>query len=439
MRTALELTFKGSEFDLVPCESASAALEKVKTERPDLIITDVSLPPSDGYELCTTIKLAAPELPILLLSSKHNPFDPTKGAQADGHIDKPFDTQVLLDKVAELLEAAAERVPDTDIPLSYGRTPGQPVSAAAKPPSVTGAAAAAPTSKTVPGLGEDPPSSSQPGAQRIPSSRRTTPFPAVEVPADTAMTAAARRRPKSPRGLMETMRMPGPGERDAAKALLGTGGPRQGIARSPEPAPIIPMVPDSEPAATSPKPPVAPDDDTPELVFEAEPDTAPRKRDVSETLPGVAAPPDGKAPPASAGPFSEVDKPTLSPLPEPPPPERPAPLGVGRKPRRPTVSSWPAPPKSDPPPPPVIEPLPPVGEDLAKKARESKPPSAVQPTAEAMGDLASRLADLGLTKEQVEGVLAISQEVIERVAWEVVPTLAETIIKEELARLTKPE
>jgi hypothetical protein len=31
----------------------------------------------------------------------------------------------------------------------------------------------------------------------------------------------------------------------------------------------------------------------------------------------------------------------------------------------------------------------------------------------------------------------LSREVIERVAWEVVPVLAETIIKEEIARLTK--
>ena len=38
---------------------------------------------------------------------------------------------------------------------------------------------------------------------------------------------------------------------------------------------------------------------------------------------------------------------------------------------------------------------------------------------------------------QVEAVLALSREVVERVVWEVVPQLAETIIKEEIARLTK--
>ena len=38
---------------------------------------------------------------------------------------------------------------------------------------------------------------------------------------------------------------------------------------------------------------------------------------------------------------------------------------------------------------------------------------------------------------EAEAVLALSREVVERVVWEVVPQLAETIIKEELARLTR--
>jgi hypothetical protein len=53
------------------------------------------------------------------------------------------------------------------------------------------------------------------------------------------------------------------------------------------------------------------------------------------------------------------------------------------------------------------------------------------------GQMASRLQDLGLSPAQVDGVLALSREVLERVVWEVVPVLAETIIKEEIARLTK--
>lgn len=52
------------------------------------------------------------------------------------------------------------------------------------------------------------------------------------------------------------------------------------------------------------------------------------------------------------------------------------------------------------------------------------------------GPLAARLEELGLTPDQVAGVLALSREVIEQVVWEVVPELAETLIKEEIRRLT---
>jgi CheY-like chemotaxis protein len=52
-------------------------------------------------------------------------------------------------------------------------------------------------------------------------------------------------------------------------------------------------------------------------------------------------------------------------------------------------------------------------------------------------EFAKKLGSLGLTSEQVNGVLSLSREVLERVAWEVVPTLAETIIREEIQRLTR--
>jgi hypothetical protein len=50
-------------------------------------------------------------------------------------------------------------------------------------------------------------------------------------------------------------------------------------------------------------------------------------------------------------------------------------------------------------------------------------------------DFAGKLGGLGLSAAQVEAVLSLSREVVEQVVWEVVPTLAETIIKEELKRL----
>ncbi len=50
--------------------------------------------------------------------------------------------------------------------------------------------------------------------------------------------------------------------------------------------------------------------------------------------------------------------------------------------------------------------------------------------------LAIKLEGLGLSAEQVSAIVALSRDVVERVVWEVVPDLAETIIREELKRLT---
>jgi CheY-like chemotaxis protein len=66
--------------------------------------------------------------------------------------------------------------------------------------------------------------------------------------------------------------------------------------------------------------------------------------------------------------------------------------------------------------------------------------AAMAPMASAVAvastDLEHKLNGLGLTAEQVAAVLSLSREVVERVVWEVVPDLAETLIKEEIRRLT---
>jgi CheY-like chemotaxis protein len=67
---------------------------------------------------------------------------------------------------------------------------------------------------------------------------------------------------------------------------------------------------------------------------------------------------------------------------------------------------------------------------------QSAPPRPAAAVAQASVDMAAKLQNLGLTREQIEGVLALSREVIEQVVWEVVPDLAEQLIREEIKRLT---
>jgi len=90
-----------------------------------------------------------------------------------------------------------------------------------------------------------------------------------------------------------------------------------------------------------------------------------------------------------------------------------------------------------------------VGQPAARPATPAAPaasaapaapvaPAVASPVAQAVnGAMSAKLGEMGLTKDQADAVLALSRDVIERVVWEVVPQLAETLIKEEIARLTK--
>lgn len=89
----------------------------------------------------------------------------------------------------------------------------------------------------------------------------------------------------------------------------------------------------------------------------------------------------------------------------------------------------------------------PAAAPIAAKAPEAAKPAAAAPIAtKAAGHvvsatngkhMATKLADLGLNAQQVDAVMALSRQVIEEVVWEVVPSLAATMIREEIARLTK--
>lgn len=357
MRRCLEITFAGSEFELVTVDSAQAALEKVKTASPALVIADVSLPPNDGYELCSTIKLAAPQLPVLMLSSKQNPFDPTKGAQADGHIDKPFDTQVMQDKARALVRS--DVVHDTDTPPARGAVHKPGVMPERAPTSKIPAPRRKRPTPAMMAKPEITTKKPQPGA----AVRRTVPF---------AMPGASK-RPEISDGV-STGTQPMGAREHAASQILGQGVSRNGVA--------------PQTARQSPPPGRPTQKRTP---TEPQPTQARQKPAMNDTLPGVVK---GESTPA--------------PLPV----EAPA----AQQPAHPvdTVES---------------------SQPLAPPASPAAGMVAMSP--ETATDLQGKLEGLGLTRDQVNGVLLLSRDLIEQVVWEVVPVLAETLIKEEIRRLTK--
>jgi CheY-like chemotaxis protein len=110
IQKVIGITFVNEDFELSVVDNGDAALEKALAERPDLILADVFMPGKNGYELCAAIK-AEPSLsrvPVLLLTGTFEPFDEVKAKNvgADGWISKPFESQALVSRVEELLEQA---------------------------------------------------------------------------------------------------------------------------------------------------------------------------------------------------------------------------------------------------------------------------------------------------------------------------------------------
>ena len=112
MRKVLGITFATDEFEAVVAESPQQALSQIDQLRPDMVLLDVTLGEISGYDLCRQVKSRVPGTPVMILSSRQQPYDPVRGAevQADDFIDKPFDTQQLRDKVKKLCAQNGARV-----------------------------------------------------------------------------------------------------------------------------------------------------------------------------------------------------------------------------------------------------------------------------------------------------------------------------------------
>jgi len=120
MRQYLRRLFGGS-YHVETAGSGADALDRLRNERPDLVISDVVMPEMDGIRLCRTIRddEELRSLPVILLTGREESDVKRSGleAGADAYVSKPFDPAELEARIENLIEIrrivqAQVRVPD---------------------------------------------------------------------------------------------------------------------------------------------------------------------------------------------------------------------------------------------------------------------------------------------------------------------------------------
>lgn len=69
----------------------------------DLLITDIGMPGMDGFELRDLAKRTRPDLPVFLITGRHEIADQDRAQGISGFFRKPFDAKVLLAAVGDAL------------------------------------------------------------------------------------------------------------------------------------------------------------------------------------------------------------------------------------------------------------------------------------------------------------------------------------------------
>lgn len=97
-----------SGFEVILARDGREALNQFKARKPDICVLDVMMPELDGFSLGEQIKHIQPDLPVIFLTAKSLKEDIVRGLKigADDYITKPFDPEVLILRINNILKRA---------------------------------------------------------------------------------------------------------------------------------------------------------------------------------------------------------------------------------------------------------------------------------------------------------------------------------------------
>ncbi|RKF13314.1 response regulator [Alginatibacterium sediminis] len=106
----ISIRLQSAGYEVSSVASAKHALAQIESQIPSLLISDVCMSGMDGLELFAKVKKEHPHLPVILLTAHGSIPDAVRATEKGvfGYLTKPFDSKVLLDKVADAVALSVD-------------------------------------------------------------------------------------------------------------------------------------------------------------------------------------------------------------------------------------------------------------------------------------------------------------------------------------------
>lgn len=108
----LKRSLEAEGYAVIEAVNGYEAIEKSKSEMPELIVLDLMLPGIDGFEVCAQMKKDAltEKIPVIMLTAKDEIKDKIEGLElgADDYVTKPFNLHELKARIKNVLKRSRE-------------------------------------------------------------------------------------------------------------------------------------------------------------------------------------------------------------------------------------------------------------------------------------------------------------------------------------------
>ena len=103
IRTALNIILQVEGYEVAAATNGREALEKIETDRPDVVLLDLRMPVMDGYQCYERVRSVAPDLPVVFMTAGWKAPTEAERHHAAGCLPKPFDVDCVLETVARFV------------------------------------------------------------------------------------------------------------------------------------------------------------------------------------------------------------------------------------------------------------------------------------------------------------------------------------------------